>query len=316
LKQFESVRVLVLGGSGFIGRWVARELDAHGARVVVAARDVERTRALLRELGARCEVRSYDLSRAGEVAALLAVLRPTIVFNLAGYGVDPSERDEQLAQRLNGDLVAEIAAEMHTDTGWRGQAVVHAGSALEYGTTPGDFADPWRCSPTTLYGRTKLDGSRRLAEIAGQRGLRAVTARLFTVYGPGEHSTRLVPTLLEAARTSEPIPLTEGKQRRDFTYVADVARGLLLIGASPGPYPERALNLATGRLESVRRFVEAAAHRFGIASERLRFGELPTRAEEMAHDPVSLELLERGVGWRPPMTIEQGLAETLAFSRR
>lgn len=315
-EAYAGVRVLVLGGGGFVGAWVAAALERAGAQVTVPARDVPRAQAALARRGARCPVRACDLARPGELAALLASLRPAVVFNLAGYGVDPSERDPELAQRLNAGLVAELAEAFQPDPRWCGQAVVHAGSALEFGTQSGDLSAPWACRPTTLYGRTKLAGSVQLREISQRRGLKAFTARLFTVYGPGEHEGRLVPTLLAAARGSEPIPLTEGQQLRDFTYVGDVAQGLLRAAATDEPFPERAFNLATGRLTSVREFVGHAARVFGIASERLRFGALPTRAEEMAHEPVAIALLEQRLDWRPATAISQGLAETLACERR
>ncbi|MCC7011835.1 MAG: NAD(P)-dependent oxidoreductase [Planctomycetes bacterium] len=315
-EAYDGARVLVLGGSGFIGRWVASVLASKGAKVIVVARDVARTKSLLAEDGARCEVRAYDLARRGELAALLDVLRPAVVFNLVGYGVDPSERDEALAVRLNSELVAELAEAVKPDSHWRGQALVHVGSALEFGTMDGNFTDPWACAPTTLYGRTKLEGSRNLREISVRRGLKAFTARLFTVYGPGEHNSRLVPTLLAASRESAPIPLTAGLQRRDFTFVSDVAHGLLRLALTHDPVPERAFNFATGSLTPVRQFVETAARVFGIERERLQFGALPTRAEEMSHDPVSISALERRLNWKPSTTIEQGLTETLAFERR
>ncbi|HEV8150299.1 MAG TPA: hypothetical protein VGP61_08975, partial [Gemmatimonadales bacterium] len=73
------------------------------------------------------------------------------------------------------------------------------------------------------------------------------------------------------------------------------------------------VNLATGRLETVRRFVERAAAVLGISAERLHFGVLPTRADEMAHDAVNLELLRSLCGWAPLTTIEAGVRQTAAL---
>lgn len=319
MRAFEAYRgvdALVLGGGGFIGTWVAATLARAGARVTVSARDREAATAALALHGVRCEVRAFDLAHLGEAARLLAALRPAIVFNLVGYGVDPRERDEALAARLNTELVAELAEHVQVQAGWRGQALVHAGSALEFGVQDGDFAEAWNCQPTTTYGRTKLAGSEALRHTSLRRGIKAVSARLFTVYGPGEHPERLLPTLLRSRSSGEPIPLTAGLQKRDFTYVGDVAHGLLRLGALHEALPTRALNLATGRLSTVREFVETAADALGIAPARLQFGALPTRVEEMSHAPVSIRALEAAVGWNPAITIRQGLLETLAFERR
>lgn len=316
LDVYRDRRVLVLGGGGFIGRWVAAKLHACGADVAVGARDALAATKLLRQHGVACDVRSADLARAGEATRLIHVFRPQIVFNLAGYGVDRGERDDELATRLNTELVGELARAVESDALWPGQALVHAGSALEFGEAHGDLADPWRCAPTTAYGRTKLAGSELLRDISRERGLRAVTARLFTVFGPGEHAGRLLPSLLEAAKTSGPLPLTAGAQQRDFTYVEDVAEGLLRVGAVTDPIAPRALNLATGRLASVREFVEIAAHLAGLARSRLEFGALPARPEEMAHGPVSITELVALCAWAPRTTIADGVRRTLAFHQR
>jgi nucleoside-diphosphate-sugar epimerase len=298
-------RVLVLGASGFIGKQVAEQLGALGADLhlgVRAGASVRSSSGVAHELA---------LAEPGRATALLRAVRPAIVFNLAGYGVDPVERDPALAQRLNTDLVVELATAgaENADRSWLGQQLVHAGSAAEYGSARGDLSEATLPSPTTLYGRTKLAGTGALADASQAGSLRALTARLFTVYGPGERAGRLLPTLIAAADRADAIPLTEGRQQRDFTYVGDIAEGLLRLGALSDS-GLGAINLATGKLETVRRFVARAAAVLGISAERLRFGALPTRPEEMAHDPVNLGLLRSLCAWVPATSIEDGVRRT------
>lgn len=310
MSAYRGARVLVTGGAGFIGRWVSRALAHAGAEVHVAARDIRAAQDVLTAWQATAQLHPVDLIETGAVGDLVAQLRPAAAFNLAGYGVDRSERDDARAMLLNALLPADLAVAMakHGHPGWRGQQVVHAGSALEYGTAAGDLAEDGPATPTTLYGRTKLEGTRRLAEACARLGVRGVTARLFTVFGAGEHDGRLLPTLLAAAAGADPIPLTAGTQRRDFTWVGDVADGLLRLGALDAA-ALGAVNLATGTLTSVRHFVETAAEVLGIAPARLRFGEVPTRGEEMAHDPVNTARLRQLLGgWAPARTIRDAVA--------
>jgi nucleoside-diphosphate-sugar epimerase len=316
LDSYRGVTAVVLGASGFIGRWVASALADAGARAILVARTASSIPGTLRSTDV--SVVEADLSREAAVREVLAGLEPAVVFNLAGYGVDRSEREERLALTINAELPRWIveALAVTADQAWSGQRLVHVGSALEYGEIGGDLAESSSPNPTTLYGRTKLAGTLAVQRACSEREMRGITARLFTVYGWGEHAGRLLPTLMQAATHNEPIPLSAGLQRRDFTYVEDVAEGLLRLGvAGGGAAPGEVVNLATGRLTTVREFATEAARVLGIAPERLAFGALPTRAEEMQHDPVSVERLRQLLGWVPSTPIADGVREALRASR-
>ncbi|HUR26541.1 MAG TPA: NAD(P)-dependent oxidoreductase [Planctomycetota bacterium] len=319
-KALAGQRCIVFGGAGFLGRWVARELCAHGARLTLPVRDLPRARQVFDAWEVLGDVREADLSQAGVATALVELVRPALVFNLAGYGVDRGERDPLIAQRINTDLPEEICVALSRarDLNWGQQAFVHTGSALEYGRLRGNLVEEGHASPATLYGKTKLHGTQLVMQRGLERGMRAIVARLFTVYGPGEHSGRLLPALLEAAKREDDLALSEGLQRRDFTYAQDAAEGLVrlaLVPASVSPEP-RVVNLATGTLASVREFSMFAARVLAIPPSRLRFGAMPTRAEEMEHAAVSIDRLRSLTsGWTPQTTILEGIERTLAFLR-
>lgn len=307
-------RVLVLGVTGFIGRWVARVASQAGARVWMSARDGDAARSIASAYGIRGTVAAVDVGRDADLAALVREVRPEVTFNLIGYGVDRRETDPALAEAINVDLVRRVIAlvrERAEPGGWPGLQLVHTGSALEYGAIGGHLSEDAAVNPTTVYGRTKLAATALVADAAAS-GLRAVTARLFTVYGPGEHDGRLLPSVLAARTATAPIPMTNGLQQRDFTWVGDVAEGLARAAVQPSaPWP--VVNLATGRLHTVRAFVTDAERALGLAPGRFQFGALPTRAEEMAHDAVTVERLRGWLGWVPSTGIAEGVAATAAF---
>jgi nucleoside-diphosphate-sugar epimerase len=134
--------------------------------------------------------------------------------------------------------------------------------------------------------------------------------RLFTVYGPGEPAGRLLPSLVECARRGGGLDLSSGNQLRSFTYVEDVAEGLLRAGllALDG----EAVNLSSGELLSVRRFAEIAAAVLGLDAGQLRFGVEPVREWEMPIEGVNRERLRKLLGWLPPTSAEQGIRKTVA----
>lgn len=319
-------RALVLGASGFLGRWTSAELLDRGARAILQVRERSRLPSGLAARGA--EIAQADLAPAGAIGALVREVRPDVVFSLAGYGVAKDERDEGRMRRINSALVAELVAALSgAPSDWPGQRLVHVGSALEAGTRPSsldesaiDASAPG--APDTAYGRSKLEATRRIAA-ARAGGLAALVARPFTVFGLGERPGRLVPSLLAARATPGPIALSSGEQSRDWVYVEDVARALVELALLPAartlagryPFDAGALNLASGALTPVREFVLALAEVFSIATERLRFGALAPLAEETFHPPVPVARLGRALGWTPPRDPREGLARLFARAR-
>ena len=155
-------------------------------------------------------------------------------------------------------------------------------------------------------------GTRQFTESCRNLNVRGLTARLFTVYGPGEHPGRLLPSLLDAARDGKDLDLSSGKQERDFTYVEDAAEGLLRLGLASAA-PGEVINLATGKLHSVRHFATEAARLLNIRTDRLHFGAMPDRTDEMHHKPVNNRRLMTLTEWIPDTDIASGISLTLNF---
>lgn len=315
MKAYAGIRVAVFGSSGFTGRWVARKLSQAGAELLLPVRNPVEARNIFPRFGVHGELIDLDLTDIDRVSMFYRTTRPSITFNLAGYGVDRRENDPAVAYKVNAELPVVIAdcVSQVRDARWGGLDIVHAGTAMEYGTADSDLREDTIAMPTTLYGKSKLAGTTELMRSCEAHRLRSATARLFSVYGPGEHAGRLLPSLLEAMKTGDELQLTDGMHERDFVYVEDVADGLLRLGLESNA-SGKIVNIATGRLTSVRSFTEIAAEMIGIKRDRLCFGTIPTRPEEMHHKPVSNRRLQQLTSWTPPTAIADGVRKTMAFS--
>ena len=114
-----------------MGRWTAKRLTEAGADLHLAVRDPEAARDIFTEYQIRGAVHRVDLRDADAVHSLYQRARPHITFNLAGYGVDRSERDPALSQAVNVDLLELICTETAAIAApdWKGLRIVHTGSA-------------------------------------------------------------------------------------------------------------------------------------------------------------------------------------------
>lgn len=287
--------------------------------MTVLVRDPDAFARIATPWGITARLMAVTALNADSVTHLLREAAPDIVFNLIGYGVDRDETEPDLMWGINRDLVRQASLAMahspHAGTWSQGKRFIHMGSALEYGLIEGVATEDGATEPHTLYGRSKLAGTVALRDVARETGLRAITARAFTVFGPGEHQGRLLPTIRRAAQTGSTVRLSAGLQRRDFCYVEDIAEGMLRLGLA-ALAPGEVVNLASGRMTRVRDFAETAARILGLPPERLQFGAEPIRADEMRISGVDVRRLEACTGWTLPPDVAKALRRAVEFEDR
>lgn len=194
-------RVLVTGGNSFI------------ARSCVAGREVLVTS---RSGPVRC-----DIGSAADLKEVITRTRPDFLLNFAAYGNFRFQTDASEMWRTNVTGVRNlvdvlVAASPET-------RLIHFGSYSEYGLTEGLMSEGDREEPVSMYGFTKLAGTRYVELAHGLFGLRTLVLRVNSAYGPHEQSCRLFPTLFEKLARGEELELWNGEVARDFTWVGDVA---------------------------------------------------------------------------------------------
>ena len=290
-------RVLLTGGTGFIGSAVLRQLLGEGAEVIALhaasppTLDHPRLEWRLLDLLAASSDDLGSVLRAGNVSHCIHAAWYT---NHADYLVHE-------VNRAWADAGARLAAAFAQAGGRRFTAL---GTCFEYDAA----ATHGRCSedrtpldPQTLYARSKLDLFRRLEAEGGD----FAWARVFFVYGPGDRDARLVPAALSALARGEAFSPRFGGLRRDYIHVDDLGRQIVQIalGAVTG-----AVNTGTGEAPSTSEIVAAAAELLGrpeLAAANHRVdGETPLIVADLAR-------FRAQVGEPRARSIEEGLADTL-----
>jgi nucleoside-diphosphate-sugar epimerase len=295
--------VLVTGGSGFIGRRILDILAQRPDRLVVAA---SRKPASILPAGVRNE--AVDLLAPGEAARLIARVRPTHLLHLA-WNATPGRF---WAAADNLDWVAASASLLRAFLELGGTRAVLAGSCAEFDwTADGRLHEGSATRPATLYGAAK-DAARRLAEAANSHlGASVAWGRVFWLYGPEEAPGRLVADVAAALARGMPVAVGEGRQMRDFLHVDDVAAAFAaaLDGEWRGTF-----NIGSGQPTSVREIVGMLAAAAG-RPDLIRFGARPTPLGEPPLLVASTEVLDREMGWKQAIPLEQGLLSTYAWWR-
>lgn len=288
------------GATGFIGRHLASSLARRGYVVT----SMQRSDAAVDGISETIVV--SELSPAAIATALFG-RRFQLVFHLAGYGVKPNERDIDVMFDVNVGATRAIVRQ----SGLCGaEAVVIAGSGAEYDFTDisGPVSEHCALQSRALYGASKAAGSLAALATAHAMNLPLVVARLFGVFGPGEASHRLLPSLVSALSRGERVRLSPGLQRRDALHVEDAIDALMTIALRIRRDSQQlAVNVCSGDVPTVREFAEAVADAMDAPRSLLGFGDITTRPDDVASFAGCSERLYRLTGWKPSQTLSSGI---------
>lgn len=250
-----------------------------------------------------------DLLDVASVAALLEQVRPTHLLHFA-WNVEPgvywySSTNLQWVEASLGLLRL-----FHRCGGTR---AVFAGTCAEYSWGSGGLLDE-RSSPrepATFYGVAK-DALRRVSDgYAAREGLPLAWGEIFSPYGPAEHPSRLLPSVICRLLHGEEAPTTHGMQLRDFLHVRDLASAFIAIMDSD---VRGAVNIGSGERTAIADVVRAVGEVVG-RPDLLRIGGLPARADDPGVILPALGRLHGEVGWRPSISLRDGIVDTVAWWR-
>ena len=144
-----------------------------------------------------------------------------------------------------------------------------------------------------------------------------IVARLFGVYGPGEAPHRLLPGLTSRLLRGERVPLTHGRQVRDFLHVDDACDGLIACAANGrNQSASVVVNVCSGEAVSVKSFAMTVARLMKVDDTLLGFGDETLRAGEVMHLVGSTGKLNSWDAWRPRYSLNDGIEASLAELHR
>jgi len=296
--------ILILGASGFVGAHLLRALTEVRADVFGTASREPAWR--LASLPAERTI-TVDLLARGNLTALLERVQPRTVFDCVAYGAYSFEQDVERMYQTNVMLKQDLIERLIE----RGvHCYVHAGSSSEYGAHSAGPEESTASAPNSHYAVTKSAAAGLVFYAGRHRGLRCANLRLYSVYGPLEDRSRLIPTLIAEAAAGRLPPFVDPETSRDFVYVEDVVRAFVqaALELEVEHYGE-SFNVGSGRKTTIRALAHLARESFHITAAP-EFGTMPGRlwdvSEWYANPRRAAEILD----WRVEVPLEEGLART------
>jgi nucleoside-diphosphate-sugar epimerase len=261
-NQPNRTRVVVTGASGFIGSWIARYLESNDFEVVCLVRN------------------GSDLSRLDKFNSLIvkidekfwpdqiAKLKPEVLILADWAGVAGANKNslEQFDNVERWRNLAEVSIVTKV------KLVIALGSQAELGSSQIDANENHRMNPITTYGEAKVQAFHALSKILTGSSTELSWVRLFSVYGPQNSDSWIIPNILKAIRLKQRLSLTSCEQSWNFLHVYDLSR--LIKNIIVNSNPPNIINAAHPESRSLKRYIELIVKHLG-GKEFLGFNELP-----------------------------------------
>lgn len=289
-------RVVITGGTGFVGRAVVAAFACRGNPVTVVDRTPHPDPAVHSVVGDLADpavvmeaLTGGDIAGVVHLAAITSVLR-SMRHPMAVYQANVTTTQQLLESCRQAGIERFLMASTNAVAGDVGYATM-------------DEAVPLR--PLTPYGASKAAGEMLLCGYAGAYGMATCALRFTNIYGPGmQHKDSVVPRMMRAALSGQRIQIYgDGHQRRDFVHVADAVQGLL--AAWQRRFTGTVI-IGSGCSVSVLELLDLVRAVTGAALEA---EHVPAKRGEMPAVIVDISRAREQLGYRPSVSLPDGLCE-------
>jgi len=309
---FTNKRVLVTGAGGFIGSHLVEELVKRGAIVKAFIRYTSRGDiGLLKYLNLIREPEIIYGDLRDKWAVFEAVKNVDIIFHLGAVisvAYSYVHPEEVIDVNTRGTLNI-----LHAVKEYKTENVVYVSTSEVFGNpryVPIDEDHPKRAQ--SPYAASKIAADEIVRSFNVSYGMNIKTVRPFNTYGPGQSLRAVIPWIIYQALNQDVVYLGNIHTKRDFTYVTDTVKGILMI-AERGPDGEE-LNLGTGTSFSIREIVEMVSEIMGKNLKIIEKGERKRPEDSDIVELVSSNKKARELlGWEPEIDFREGLKLTIEW---
>jgi dolichol-phosphate mannosyltransferase len=295
--------IVVFGASGFIGANLLKMLLAYRDDVVGTASHSPAWR--LTGVPEK-NVRSLDLLVDSNLDQLLSEVEPRTVFNCVAYGAYSFETDADLIYKTNFNLTAKLLERLATR---KVAAYVHAGSSSEYGDAASGPLEDSVPTPNSDYAVSKAACADLMRYYGKKRQIPCANLRLYSIYGPFEDSSRLIPAVVREGVAGRLPEFVSPDISRDFVYVDDACEAFVdvAIGMREELFGE-SFNVGTGRITTIGDVAAIAKSVFHIDAAPVF--TMPQRRWDVGNWYADIGKIESEIHWRPRIGFEEGLTRT------
>lgn len=292
-------KIVILGASGFAGSGVFDFLCKKNYEVIGLGRKKNPWRIDNKYLN------NYFSTQDQDILEVLNKLKPRVLINFTASGAYSFQNNFENIVGTNLILLEKISQwAIENDA-----LIIQAGTSSEYGLNSAGPKEDATPIPNSLYSITKLAGTQLLGHYFS-KGLNSIVLRLYSVYGPREDSSRLIPAVIRGIIKSDWPNFTNPNISRDFIYVDDISDLILKILDRFFLNPERVFeiyNVGSGKKTTMQDLIEILMSNFGMPEPKAEI--YPPRKWDIENWYSNIEKVTTDFEWSPKSNLISGLNE-------
>jgi dolichol-phosphate mannosyltransferase len=296
--------IIVTGSSGFVGANLLKMLLAERTDVYGLVKNEKNWR--LSNINDE-QIIAVDFNDSAATKNFVETIKPKTIFDCVSYGAYSFEQDPTLIYKTNFQSLVYFINELSKYTI---SAYIHAGSSSEYGLNSAGPLEDALCIPNSHYAVSKIVGAQYLHYMGKNKEFPAINLRLYSVYGPLEDSSRLIPNIVHCGLKKQFPPFVNPNTSRDFVYIDDVSAAFILAASKihPDLYGE-SFNIGSGIKTTIADLAKTTKTVFEIKNDPT-FGDMEDRTWDLPDWFSDSTKAKRLLSWQPETSLQEGLIKT------
>lgn len=285
-------KILVVGGNGYLGKFLVKVLRENEADIFVISRNCEQSNSQF----------TVDITNFDETYKVIQKIKPDIVYHLAANisrNRDFSIYEEMAAVNVQGTLNVLRSLE-----GINAHFIFTSSSEI-YGNNASPFHENQIPKPVSPYSLTKINAEILVQTYSTNQSKKFTNLRVFNFYGESMPEGFFIPQMIQSLKKGEDFLMTKGEQVRDFLYVGDVVKALVLTAKNTSSYGET-MNVCSGKGTKLSQLA-AAVNTSMKTKAKIVLGAIPYRDNEVWEMIGDNSKIKKIIGFEPKISIDKGI---------
>lgn len=310
--------IVIFGAGGFVGINLLNTIFKQRSDVFGLSSNPQKSWRIIKNKHLSKNILTCNILNFAETKKIILKYRPQTIFNLAAYGAYPFQKKHDLIYKTNFNSTINIV-EILKKIDFK--AYIHAGSQSEYGLNCSGPKEEDSLIPNSHYAVSKTAVYYLLKYYGKIEKLPVVHLRLYSVYGPWEEPSRLMPSLIKKAINGDFPDFADPAISRDFVYVDDVVEAMIKVasrlshsGLTRINLSGEVFNVATGKKTTIKELAFLAKKIFKIKSKP-EFDKMPKRDWDVYNWYGNPKKIQKMVGWKAVTNLKEGLLKFYEYEK-